>query len=329
MHKKSIKLIYRHPNPGFFSIEKVFNVVKSELSDQVDFETIELPYTTKGIFSIISNLWFLFRLKKDFFHIIGDVHYAIFALPAKSTVLTIHDLVFMHSHRGINRWFLKWVFLKLPVRKAKFITTISDKTKDEIIQFTGCDPNKIYVIPNPVDTEIHFEKKQFSEQKPTLLFLGTKPNKNLELSIPALFGLSLHLRIIGKLSLRQIELLEKYSIDFSNAENITNNQLSAEYINADIIFFPSTYEGFGLPIIEGFQAGRTVLTSALPPMNAIAGDAALLVNPFSIDSIRDGVVQLISNPQLRETLVEKGFEAVDKYQPRDIAKQYQEMYSQL
>ena len=111
MSKRNITLLYRHPNPGFFSIEKVFNVVKSELRDQVDFETIELPYTTKGVFSIISNLWFLFRLKKDFFHIIGDVHYAIFALPAKSTVLTIHDLVFMHSHRGINRWFLKWVFL--------------------------------------------------------------------------------------------------------------------------------------------------------------------------------------------------------------------------
>jgi glycosyltransferase involved in cell wall biosynthesis len=329
MHKKSIKLIYRHPNPGFFSIEKVFNVVKSELHDQVDFETIELPYTTKGIFSIISNLWFLFRLKKGFFHIIGDVHYAIFALPSTSTILTIHDLVFMHSHRGINRWLLKWVFLKLPVRKAKFITTISDKTKDEIIQFTGCDPNKIYVITNPVDTKIHFEKKQFSEQKPTLLFLGTKPNKNVELSIPALSGLNLHLRIIGRLSLRQMELLNKFSIDFSCAENITNNQLSAEYINADIIFFPSTYEGFGLPIIEGFQAGRPVITSDMAPMNAIASDAALLVDPFSIASIRDSVVQLISNPHLRETLVEKGFEVVQKYQPRDIAKQYEEMYSQL
>jgi len=329
MSKRNITLLYRHPNPGFFSIEKVFNVVKSELTDQVEFEHIELPYTTKGIFSIINNLWFLIRLKKGFFHIIGDVHYAIFALSSTSTILTIHDLVFMHSHRGLNRWFLKWVFLKLPVHKAKFITTISDKTKAEIIQFTGCDSNKIYVIPNPVDTKIHFEKKQFNEQKPTLLFLGTKPNKNLELSIPALSSLSIHLRIIGKLSPHQIELLEKYSIDFSCAENISNDQLSNEYINADLIFFPSTYEGFGLPIIEGFQAGRPVITSDMAPMNAIAGDAAVLVNPFSIASIRDGVVQLISNPQLRETLVEKGFEVVQKYQPRDIAKQYEEMYSQL
>ena len=288
-----------------------------------------LPLKSSGLFSIGINLFYLLRFKKNLFHITGDVHYAMLVLPTNRSILTIHDLVFLHTYKGIRRMFLKWIFLDLPVRKAKYITTISEKSKDEIIGNTGCNPNKIQVIPNPVDIGIKFIEREFNTVKPVLLFLGTKDNKNLELSIAALYKLSVHLRIIGELTSKQEELLNKFSIEYSNAYSISQEDLHNEYQKCDVVFFPSTYEGFGLPVIEGFQAGRPVLTSNISPMKEVSGNAALLINPTSISSIRNGLIKLINEPQLRETMINSGFEVVKDYAPSAIALKYEELWGSL
>lgn len=288
-----------------------------------------LPLKSSGLFSIGINLFYLLRFKNNLFHITGDVHYAMLVLPTNRSVLTIHDLVFLHTYKGIRRMFLKWIFLDLPVRKAKYITTISEKSKDEIIANTGCNPNKIQVIPNPVDIGIKFMEREFNTVKPVLLFLGTKDNKNLELSIAALYKLSVHLRIIGELTSKQEELLNKFSIEYSNAYSISQEDLQNEYQQCDVVFFPSTYEGFGLPVIEGFHAGRPVLTSNISPMKEVSGNAALLINPTSIASIRNGLIKLINEPQLRETMINSGFEVVKDYAPSAIALKYEELWGSL
>jgi glycosyltransferase involved in cell wall biosynthesis len=285
------------------------------------------------------------------FHITGDVHYAILALPKDRTILTIHDLVFLHTYTGLRRALLKWIFLDLPVKKAKYITTISEKSKQEILDYTNCNPEKILVIPNPVDPIFAASTPSTSStpstvltslnlpQPPstslttstpsTLLFLGTKPNKNLELTIAALFGLDLHLRIIGELTRKQEEMLAKFKINYSVVFSISPEQLVDEYRNAKVILFPSTYEGFGLPVIEGFQAERPVVTSNISPMKEVAGDAAVLVDPYSVASIREGVINLLSSHQRQMELVEAGKEKVANYQPGFIAGLYQELWRKL
>jgi glycosyltransferase involved in cell wall biosynthesis len=320
-------------------------------------EKLEMPFTSRGIFSIIFNLLYLSRFKKGLFHITGDVHYAILALPKDRTILTIHDLVFLHTYSGLRRALLKWIFLDLPVKKAKYITTISEKSKQEILDYTNCDPEKILVIPNPVDpifatsTSLNFSQPlqplagklnplpsagRFNPSTPstsstpsTILFLGTKPNKNLELTIAALFGLDLHLRIIGELTRKQKEMLAKFKINYSVEFSISPEQLVTEYRNATVILFPSTYEGFGLPVIEGFQAERPVITSNISPMKEVAGDAAIHVDPYSVASIREGVINLLSNHQRQMELVEAGKEKVEKFQPSFIAGLYQELWRKL
>jgi glycosyltransferase involved in cell wall biosynthesis len=314
-------------------------------------EKLEMPFTSRGIFSIIFNLFYLSRFKKGLFHITGDVHYAILALPKDRTILTIHDLVFLHTYSGLRRALLKWIFLDLPVKKAKYITTISEKSKQEILDYTNCNPEKILVIPNPVDPIFAASTPSTSStpstvltslnlpQPPstslttstpsTLLFLGTKPNKNLELTIAALFGLDLHLRIIGELTRKQEEMLAKFKINYSVVFSISPEQLVEEYRNAKVILFPSTYEGFGLPVIEGFQAERPVITSNISPMKEVAGDAAVLVDPYSVASIREGVINLLSSHQRQMELVEAGKEKVANYQPGFIAGLYQELWRKL
>ena len=163
----------------------------------------------------------------------------------------------------------------------------------------------------------------------TILFLGTKPNKNLEISIAALFGLDVHLRIIGELTRKQKEMLLKFNINYSSDFSISPEQLASEYSNADIILFPSTYEGFGLPVIEGFQAGKPVITSNISPMKEVAGDGALLAEPTSIASIREAVIKLLDDQTLKIQLVAAGKEKVKQYQPGFIAEAYQQLWSKF
>ena len=340
----------------------------------IEINKIYLPFTSRGIFSIIFNLIYLLRFRKGIFHITGDVHYALLVLPKDRTVLTIHDLVFMHTYKGIRKAILKWIFLDMPVRRAKYITTISEKSKQEIIDFTECDGSKILVIPNPVGvgkearreggseaignsqqavvndvehSDSHLtsfnDQSSFKYNSPclpaslppclttpsTLLFLGTKQNKNLNTTIAALFGLDVHLRIIGKMDEAQLELLDKFKINYSNAFHLSDEELHQEYEQADIVLFPSTYEGFGLPIIEGFQSNTPVITSNIPPMSDVAQGAALLVDPFSIDSIRDGVQQLMHDEKLQYELIAKGNEVVKQYHPSSIAVRYANLWQKL
>ena len=328
-----VNLIYRKKSSGFFSIEKVFglvsNTIQHSTNNSIEPQRIELPFTSKGIVPICLNLLYLLQFKKGLFHITGDVHYAVLALPKKSTVLTIHDLVFLESSWGIRKYFLKWIYLKLPVSRAKYITTISERSKKEIVLYGKCNQDKIIVIPNPVDSNIRFEIKKFNQTEPRFLFIGLKANKNFDRTIQAISGIKIHLRIIGNLNATQKALLQMHKINYSSDSSISDEQLIQEYIGCDAILFPSIYEGFGLPVIEGFKAGRPVITSNLEPMKGISLGAALLVDPFSVASIREAVIKLVNNEQLRDELVERGFDVVKQYEVETIAQQYINLWSKI
>lgn len=128
----------------------------------------------------------------------------------------------------------------------------------------------------------------------------------------------------------QKELLNKSGIHYENAYDISLLQLVEEYRKCDIVSFPSSFEGFGMPIIEAQAAMRPVLAGDIPVLRDVAGkNGALFVNPMSIESIRSGFVKLIKDSSLRHALVINGKENIKRFHPSRIAAMYNEIYKTL
>lgn len=313
----------------FVSIEKAFREIAAGLSDKFETEFQQLSYGN-GIVDIIKNLLFFRKKEARIYHVTGHVHYIALLFPPKRTVLSIMDLGYLSRYSGLKLFVLNKLLLDWPVRRLKYITAISEATKREIIENTGCDPGKIWALDLPLLPHVQGgSPKEFNSEKPVILQVGTMPNKNVPTLARALKGLKCKLRVIGRMTEEQTAAMKENEIDFENAFNLDDDQIREEYEQADIISFCSLHEGFGLPIIEGQIMGRPVITSNRSPMIETSGRAAHLADPADPVSIREGIDKIIADEDYRKALVEKGFENITRYEPGAIAKQYEELYNEI
>lgn len=325
-----ILYIYRRTS-RFFSIENVFRLVSEEIARRGRWNLKRFVVPREGFSPSVlwANMRSVKTQKSNLYHITGEVHYLALVLPGKQTVLTIHDCGFMYHSAGLKRWLLKKLQLDWPVARCARITTISEHTRRQLLGFTGCPPDKIQVIPNPVSGLIQSIPRDFNTAKPVLLFVGITPNKNLPRVIEAIRGISCILEIIGVVPDEHRSMLEAATIEWRSLSNLSDEEMARRYTECDLVLFPSTYEGFGMPIIEGQKALRPVITSNLSPMKEVAGGAACLVDPMDIDSIRTGLRKVIEDNLYRELLVTRGAENVRQYELEHIAGKYQSLYQEI
>lgn len=276
---------------------------------------------------MLKNIRFAIKNRGLVNHFISpsDVYAGLFIRGKK--ILTWHDVkTLFQSKSKLKRWLRKLLYL-YPTLYYDKITVISDFTKKELEDWLPTlSENKIIVINNPLNPAFEPYPKKNLSSPPVIFHPGTAKRKNLDKVINALKGFDVKLNIIGKLDDSQKQLLEDSGLEFTNAYDIDLHEMVDCYRECDIVSFPSSYEGFGMPVIEAQMTGRPVVTSPISPLKEISGDAACFVNPDEPGSIKEGFIRLINDENFRKGLVEKGHCNALKFTPQNICRQYMELY---
>jgi glycosyltransferase involved in cell wall biosynthesis len=331
-HKVTVIHFQRKPRPGFnFSIESIFEDIRSGLQDQVKFYIAISGFFNNGFFSKLWNIIeACFRQKKNAInHITGEVNFLNLLMRKKNVLLTIHDCRYVERKKGFQKRIVQWLYLKAPVEKAAFITTVSEKTKQEVINYTGCKAEKIQVIPVQVNALFKPFPKSFNKECPVLLQIGAAENKNIGRLIEAVKDIPCQLVIIGEPNNDERQLLQRYKIDHIIKSGLSSEELYREYINCDIVTFVSTHEGFGMPVPEANSVERVVLTSNISSMPEVAGNAAHLVNPYDVQEIKTGIVKLIQDDMYREQLIFNGRKNKERFSGEIIAETWYLLYQKI
>ena len=279
-------------------------------------------------------IWFFeFSVKKALDKIQPDLYFSPDGyLSLRSNVPQVaqfHDLNFEHFPKDmpkIHLWHYKRYFPKF-ARKAKRIVTVSEFSKQDIVDCYGVDPQKIDVAYNGVNEifkPLTVEEKvairaRYSEGHPYFMFVGSlHPRKNLARLFTAFDRFKqrnhdeVRLVIVGEKRWWTEPIQKAYDAMSCKDDVVFAGRLSAEDLHkvtaaALASVYVSYFEGFGIPILEAFRCDTPVITSNVTSMPEVAQDAALLVDPFNEDAIADAMVTVLDE-KVREALIAKGRE---------------------
>ncbi len=327
---KKVVHFHRKPYPGAFSIEGLFSAIRETLLDLgCEVELAVAPCSSRGLFDRLSNLLWARKQRGEVNHITGDINYLTLVLPRSRTVLTIHDLNTLHRLRGVKRWIYKTLWFSLPIRYSSITTVISNETKRAVLAEFTLEEQRIVVIPNAVSPTYKPCPKDFNAERPRILQIGTKRNKNLLRLVAALEGIKCHLHIIGTPDDEATAAISKSGITCTLDSNLTEEEMCDAYREADIVSFVSTAEGFGMPIIESQYIERPVVTSNVSSMPEIAGNGACLVNPYDVADIRRGFLRVVRDEAYRKQLIEAGRHNRKNFDLETVAKLYLQLYERI
>lgn len=314
---------------GNFSIEGFYENIRLALLPKIEIERVICKFESNGIFKRLYNAVSVIFKQGDVNHITGDVNYLSIFLRKNRTITTILDCGILENSKGVLKAIYKIFWFTLPVKRSRFIVAISESTKRELLKYVNCDPEKIKVIHVAISLRIKKNNKIFDKENPVILHVGTAHNKNLMRLIEAIKGIKCRLEIIGKLNADYVQALERNSIDYLNCYNLTEEQYIKKLEESDILAYVSTYEGFGMPIVEANAIGRPVITSNLYSMPEVARDAACYANPYNINEIMKGILRIINDEDFRIMLIKNGYENAKKYNIKEISEKYYTIYNNI
>jgi glycosyltransferase involved in cell wall biosynthesis len=250
-------------------------------------------------------------------------------------VFTIHDLGHIYcpeiSRPPVHLYYA--TVMKRACRRAARILTVSEFTRKQIIEWSGVPQERVLNVGCGVDST--YQPKGDSYGLPFPYFLSVsnrRRHKNEFRIVEALANAGLdpriHLVFTGEPVADLVRCIEAHQlcsrVDFVGV--VPEAKLPSLYRDAEALIFPSLYEGFGLPILEAMACGTPVVTANTTAMREVAGDAALLVDPTSVEQIARAMERIVSDTSLRLQLREKGRTRAAQFSWIDTASRVREVF---
>lgn len=319
--------IQRRPGSSQYSVESYFERVRACLSGSVSAISAVAPCFSRGVSGRVANLWWALQFRNRLAHVTGDVNYLVLALKRRRCVLTVLDCEVLERLAGIRRWIVWLLWFRLPVCRAAVVTVISEETKRQLLMHVTVPADRVVVVPVSVAEELQYRSAEFRAECPVVLQVGVKHNKNVPRLIEALSGLSCILKVVGEVDSELRQLLENSGLQYVVLGRLTNAELVRAYEDCDVVAFCSTHEGFGMPIVEAQRVGRVCVTANCSSMPEVAGGAACLVDPFSVESMRHGFLRVFSDEAYRSGLIEAGLRNAERFNAEQISALFAQIYS--
>lgn len=303
----------------------------------------------------LMRLWYRLRLPVPVELLVGRIdlyHATDFVLPptrsSTKTIVTVHDLSFERVPESASPRLKAFLQRNVPrsVSRATHIIADSSATKADLIELYGVKPEKISVVLSGVQIQSsQFDLMTIRKiypilQKPYLLAVGTvQPRKNYARIVAALARLrqknyDLIFVIAGGKGWLEDSLyaeIEHHGLSeyVHFLGYVPDEHLPSLYSGAACVVYPSLYEGFGFPVLEGMGYGTPVITSNVSSLPEVAGDAAILVNPYDVDELADAVTRVIEDTELRAALIDRGYNQVKRFTWQASALQLKAVYDQI
>ncbi len=308
---------------------------------------------TAGNYSIAEQLTIPLALKREGVSLFHAPHYVLPPLVPCRSVVTIHDCIHLMFPQYLpNRLALTYAraSIAMAARRATRVLTVSESSKRDILRFVDVEPSKIDVIYNAYDERFGVEpreedvervRERFQLHDPFVLYAGNvKPHKNLERLIDAFQVVrkrgvdNLKLVLIGDdisryAALRRAVHRHQLHQHVRFLGFVPEETLAVMYRLASVFVFPSLYEGFGLPPLEAMASGTPVVTSNLSSLPEVAGDAAMLVDPYDPEAIAGGVYRVLTDAALRHSMRARGIERARQFSWEQSVRRVHDIYQKV
>jgi glycosyltransferase involved in cell wall biosynthesis len=285
---------------------------------------------------------------------IDVLHSPVFVAPLWvpcASVVTILDMTWF-SLPGQHTWVKRSYFRTMippTARRAARIIAISEASKQDVVALLGMPAEKVVVTYLGVDLNVFCPEAaegrageleaRYGVRQPYVLYVGKlEPRKNLPTLIEAFVSIARgfpdHQLVLAGNPGWDFQAIYETAARIPRRERVRftgfvdEADLPALYAGADLFVYPSSYEGFGIPVLEAMACGTPVITSNVSSLPEVAGDAGLLVDPLDVSELAQAMRRVLTDGQLRQRMRAKGLERAKTFTWKETARRTLQVYEE-